>query len=93
MDNYVNREQLIKTICQEYQGRMTSFLARPNDFVAMIENSPVLVLADKRHGHWERGNILYSIFGLAKCSACGFVNERTYFCPTCGAKMDVERKE
>lgn len=92
MAEYIDKEALIKTVCYQYQGGMNTFLAKPNDFVQMVEDAPVLVLAGERHGHWEKGNLLFSICGLAKCSVCGDLNERTYYCPTCGTRMDEERK-
>ena len=54
--------------------------------ISVIMRQPILV-TEERHGHWERGNILYTMFNLFRCSACGAVNERTYYCPNCGAKM------
>lgn len=91
MDNYINKDELIKTVCKEYQGCMNTFFAKPNDFVTMIEDAPIIVLAQERVAHWERGNIFYSLFGLVKCSACGHANEKTFYCPLCGARMDTER--
>lgn len=71
MAEYIDKEALIKNVCYQYQGGMNTFLAKPNDFVQMVEDAPVLVLAGERHGHWEKGNLLFSICGLAKCSVCG----------------------
>ena len=89
--SYINKETLIKNVCHQYQGVMNTFLAKPNDFVQMIEDAPGVELP-KKCGFWKKGNIILSIFGLAVCSECGIVNERTYYCPNCGAMMDVERK-
>lgn len=48
---------------------------------------------DSEFGYWEKGSILHTIFGLAKCSKCGVSNERTNYCPHCGDPKIVERSK
>ena len=59
--------------------------------LSVIKRQPILV-KEERKGHWERINILHTMFSLFRCSACGCTNEYTSFCPTCGADMDVGRR-
>lgn len=50
-----------------------------------IEAEPV------RHGKWEE----YQIPHIICCSECDYgtcVDEKTKFCPNCGAKMDLEEE-
>jgi hypothetical protein len=90
MDKFINRKTLIESVNKEYQGCMNGFYAKPSDFVQIIEDSPVTTSTGERHGHWKRINILFSMLSLYKCSECGVVNERTYFCSFCGANMKGE---
>jgi hypothetical protein len=44
MTEYIEKEALIRTVCEQYKGSMNTFLAKPNDFVQMVEDAPI---ADK----------------------------------------------
>lgn len=63
-----------------------------DDIPSEIDVAPV------RHGYWIRKEWAEESEGLLidnyECSACkGWVRNETNYCPNCGAKMDVERKE
>ena len=40
MPEYIEKEALIKTVCEQYRGAMNTFFAQPNDFVCIIEDAP-----------------------------------------------------
>lgn len=42
MEKYIDREKLIKAVCRQYQGDMNTFFAKPNDFIALIEDQKIL---------------------------------------------------
>lgn len=54
-----------------------------------VENARAVGAEPVRSGEW-----VFSNYGYAHCSECGFEQERlgeiTPYCPNCGAKMDGE---
>ena len=58
------------------------------DGMELIEYAPVA------HGRWEHTHTSSSYYSECwKCSVCGFEDTEGYdfrFCPTCGAKMNLE---
>lgn len=88
MNEYVEKSALIRSVCETYPGAMNTFFAKPNDFVNIIEDAPVLTLAAEKHGHWKKIRFFSALFGIFKCSECGYYNEKTHYCPDCGAEMD-----
>ena len=72
-----------------------------------IKNAPTVDAEPLRHGEWngwtathwtgkkdDDGDPIYAEHIYYKCSECGrrtVIREK--FCPNCGAKMDVERRE
>lgn len=64
-----------------------------------IKNAPTVDAVPVKHGHWiEEDEEIIEY----KCSECGvyqygnfgeILNGEFHFCPNCGAKMDVERKD
>lgn len=68
----------------------------------MIEQTPTADVVEVKHGEWRKplgdngtgwncGGEIKQILG---CSCCGhfFQNAPYNYCPNCGAKMDVKRK-
>lgn len=54
-----------------------------------IARFPTVAAESVRHGKWEE----YQIPHIICCSECDYgtcVDEKTKFCPNCGAKMDLE---
>jgi hypothetical protein len=73
------------------------------DAVNNLDKTPkgkeIGVYAFVRHGKWIEINTesgIFMTYDEVKCSECGFVEyfnkgwARFKYCPTCGAKMDVE---
>ena len=57
MPEYIEKEALIKTVCDQYKGAMNTFFAKPNDFISIIEDAPaadVIVLPCKVGTHLWR---------------------------------------
>lgn len=95
MAEYIERESLIKTICEIGDDSKGSWST--SSIVDFLLNRPIAIVEEVNWGHWERdGKII-------KCSYCGcvmpsilYVSEgRTYKapnsvprrCPNCEAKM------
>jgi hypothetical protein len=61
--------------------------------VKAIENAPTIDAEPVRHGRWNYADVRKS-FGVlhgVKCSECGVEGVSSYnYCPSCGAKMDLE---
>lgn len=64
----------------------------------IAETAPAVDAEPVRHGRWLETNKLFK--GIYQCSVCGSYSAMTsgaladgrkdYFCPNCGAKMDLE---
>ena len=68
MRKYIDQEELIKTVCKEYQGCMNTFFAKPNDFVTMIEDAPTVEIVhckDCKHRNTDECAM------WLECSQCG----------------------
>jgi hypothetical protein len=85
MAEYIDRVELKKKAVYSYDRHECVVP------LSVINWQPVAEVVQQRRGHWERGGFFASLFGLAKCSECGDLNEKTYYCPFCGARMDEER--
>ena len=90
MDEYVEKNALIRSVCATYSGCMNTFFAKPNDFVNIIEDAPTVHVTEEQHAHWKKLRFFSALFRLYRCSACEHDNEKTHYCPECGARMDEE---
>ena len=104
MDEYIKRESLIRRIkeihcaeCDNYHG-IRCRACWVDDTLDYIDSEPAADVVEVRHGRWVQV-IVHVEFedGFVDrveecCSACHEPNGRrcTYFCPNCGAKMDLE---
>lgn len=72
------------------------------DSIAIIKNAPTIEAEPVKHGRWREYN--YPGQECVYCSACKTeyypddlivigVNDYPYYCPNCGAKMDLEGEE
>ena len=60
--------------------------------IADIAKAPTIEAKPVKHGRWKLDLSPYDHTWAYKCTACnGFVNDKTSYCPNCGAKMDGER--
>lgn len=109
MDDLISREALKNAIatvrtnyntCPDYNELFKYF----SDIVgAMIDKMPVVDAEPVRHGKWMTANGMLppEYHGRKYCSACSqfalhdrFGRERlSWYCPSCGAKMDKETEE
>lgn len=58
----------------------------------IIDNAETIDAEPIRHGEWKH----YKECGITNCSVCDWCIDESWssnYCPNCGAKMDVERKE
>lgn len=93
MDRYINREALLQSIRDGAGTRMQKIFAECCVLAVPIAADVVEV----KHGEWEKASEYMPIY---RCSTC---KERNLFkdgdnvfsnyCPSCGAKMDGERRE
>ena len=104
MDVYINNNVLYETIVQleelarnryldtrslYYPMYMTQLNERAY-FKQIITDLPAADVAPVRHGRWNDWEVFWK-----ECSCCRYrtqkINAREYFfCPKCGAKMDLE---
>lgn len=99
MSNYISREAAVK-IAQKYGLVNGSALGRHTglaDCIAIeIEGLPAADVEPVRHGRWVYKPSTTTTLSTTNCSVCGwwtqdFAVVGTYcFCPSCGAKMDLE---
>lgn len=83
MNEYIDREALLDSICHETCGM--SFCGATNcAFMAKVASAPVADVAPVVHGRW-----FYHDDGVITCSECGNAESSdSYYCRYCGAKMD-----
>lgn len=99
MSDYISREAAVK-IAQKYGLVNGSALGRHTglaDCIAIeIEGLPAADVEPVRHGRWVYKPSTTTTLSTTNCSVCGwwtqdFAVVGTYcFCPSCGAKMDLE---
>ena len=96
MDEYINRESLMKRFCERCNEEMSESPCEPSDCFAreVIKTFPAADVAPVRHGRWIDAypdiepNPMF-MYGI--CSECGFeqgISKYLNYCPNCGAKMD-----
>ena len=98
MAEYIERESLIKRLCERCNEEMSESPCEPSDCFAreVIKTIPAADVAQVVHGRWvwDSTNDRYA------CSRCnkepsgdcngGCVCHLSDYCPNCGAKMDLE---
>lgn len=66
------------------------------DNIREINNIPAADVAPVVHGRWEHTRQTIDTLGQTQCTNCGWwtldpsVDGAYHYCPTCGAKMDLE---
>ena len=106
MSRYIDADKLSKNLTDmaKYQEpyKQSTILG----VVSTIENTKTADVVEVRHGYWKETIEPLGAHKVdcVECSACGdswvldedfdydLVNDFWNFCPTCGAKMDGERK-
>ena len=89
MAEYIDRDKIISAIIRWEDKPYFSYYAVLRD----VMNLPSSDVVERKHGKWIIVD-KYSDYRTERCSACGFVANRTYiqdiwsFCPNCGARMD-----
>lgn len=91
MADYISREALaahFRRLANEARAVADAF----SDAAAAVENFPAADVEPVRHGRWVPSKIRNEI---ERCSKCGKVFRHPsfygyHFCPSCGAKMDLE---
>ena len=63
-----------------------------DDMQIAIEDAPTVDAVEVVHGRWvlQRyyAGMRKGMMARVICSECGYPNEKTNYCPSCGAKMD-----
>lgn len=85
MTEYVEKEALIKAVCQQYKGTMNTFFAKPNDFVSMIEDAPTVDVLGVREARWKGAGM--GDYYCSLCCATYSGGDEFNYCPNCGARM------
>ena len=96
MDEYIDRESLIKRFCERCNEEMSESPCEPSDCFAreVIKTAPAADVAPVRHGRWVHEHISEG-YAWVICSECEavihkiLINKRLNYCPNCGAKMDL----
>ena len=92
MDEYIKREQAIKTII-EHPSKIAVFTAKA---ITAIENIPAANVAEVIHGEWLPGTVWPADYTCSLCGglACKDSEDHDFltdYCPHCGAKMDGDK--
>ena len=106
MDEYIKKNALYEKIAQLEELSRNRYLKTPSNspchsrymeqlnertfFKQVIADFPAADVVPVRHGRWNDWEVFWK-----ECSCCGYrtqkINAREYFfCPKCGAKMDLE---
>lgn len=94
MDEYINRESLIKRFCERCNEEMSESPCEPSDCFAreVIKTIPAADVAPVRHGRWERvipSKSADKWSTKVSCSNCHNAGYTRYkYCPNCGCRMD-----
>lgn len=96
MRKYIDAEQMKYQI--RHQGVPDDYCddeEREDIMCEMVDDLPDADVVEVKHGQWQKhykGGTTVSDGFVSSC--CDMWNERkTPYCPHCGAKMDIERKE
>ena len=84
MAEYIEREALLKWAREFYPNNL--------QFASAVINAPTADVAEVRHGKWTRHEKDGATFADYECSICSAYPTggiRSYYCPRCGAKMDL----
>ena len=62
------------------------------EFERLLKEAPTVDAVEVVHGRWDiqryYGGVRKGMIARVICSECGYPNEKTNYCPNCGAKMD-----
>lgn len=98
MAEYIDREALTKRLARNLKACNPGTFSEGcyADAIETVKHFPAADVEPVRHGRWNRcfEDWRQQIEG-DKCSLCGFEYygtgiSRFYYCPHCGAKMDLE---
>lgn len=104
MPRYIDADRLIKVIRQDVCSTCAvddECVCAYADCITYIEDCPTADVKEVKHGRWEK-TCVFGIRGeFYRCSACELKEEVPtnegeplyYYCPWCGAKMDLEVKD
>ena len=94
MDECIDRDELYTQICKKVNNpAIRSWLG------SILAESPTADVAPVKHGKWEQRDYFDEDSNVYVCSVCdepwtldaGSPKENNmYYCPNCGAKMDLE---
>lgn len=89
MDRLISEKQVLDTIAD--------FIKNNYSVAKLILNINAIPSAEPKEGHWIDGGEYICFGGRQKapciCSVCrkSALNEPWYYCPNCGAKMEVKQ--
>lgn len=94
MAEYIERNAMIKRLAVSPLLTYGIPVYVRNGILDLIEKQPAADVDPVRHGRWKYDNSV----NFWKCSHCGvnaplqgkFMQLKTKYCPSCGAKMDLE---
>lgn len=97
MSDYINKEDAKKWLtnlrddCGRYQD-MWHYAEALNQIIELLSTDVEPV----RHGHWIEDGVQIHVEKTYHCSECDCLawgeDEKTRYCPTCGARMDSDDK-
>lgn len=94
MAEYIEREALIERFKELGLGEH-SFMERTfaDGVYCILENFPDADVAPVAHGRWEPIINAYGELEGWICKRCGTeTKQKSNYCPSCGAKMDLEEQ-
>lgn len=82
----------------EYEVDMADDWKTAHEIANVVKYAPTIDAEPVRHGKWNRYYRMHSgdTFVCNRCGSCFVVlqgADKMNYCPSCGARMDAERKE
>lgn len=93
MAEYIEREKLIEDVKNDCCELVYYTKADAIDCIKSAHAADVALVV---HGRWEHTRQTIDTLGQTQCTNCGWwtldpsVDGAYHYCPTCGAKMDLE---
>ena len=95
-ERLIDANVLLREIDFEYDLNYGEILIDPRKFADMVEDTATVDAVEVVHGRWEdfcRGKMCCcSVCKAEFDNTCNEIHGEWYYCPNCGAKMDLENE-
>lgn len=88
----IDADYISQMLEQEYHGMISDESMKIYKIIQMLEDTPVLDVAPVKHGYWIWGKAILNRQTCSCCKSYFDMLEADNYCPSCGAKMDLEEQ-